>query len=145
MCTNLSLLHTAGRVTDGVCGWRGMGDGPPPPPWPGWSRMLAQQENDGHLYPGRQGRHSLASAETQDMNRNQQMAPPSESILELGGHLGRTLMGWMLPIYPPHLLSSLLRGLGDRSAWTAPWATWPSASGSVQPMGSPGSKREGRE
>lgn len=49
MCTNLSLLHAAGRVTDGGGGRLSEGDGPPPPPGLGWSQKFAQRENDHHL------------------------------------------------------------------------------------------------
>lgn len=55
MCTNLSLLHAAGRVTDGG-GWRGEGGGPPPPSRTRLQWKFAQREDDWHLYPGGQGR-----------------------------------------------------------------------------------------
>lgn len=97
MCSNLSLLHTAGRVTDGGGAWLAKGDGPPPPPAPGCSRSWLSRrmmENDGHLSLGRQGRLCLAKAETQDISRNQQVPPtlpPSRSVLELGGHSGQSI------------------------------------------------------
>lgn len=131
MCTNLSLLHAAGRVTDGGAGRRGEGDGPPPPPGPGRSRKFAPQENDCHLPLSGQGRHCLARAETQDISRNQYVPapgfaclPPSPSIPGLEGHPICPSWAGCCPPYIPcqhthsHSLPSLLCGLGRRPAWT---------------------------
>lgn len=97
MCTNLSLLHAAGRVTDGGAGRRGEGDGPPPPPGPGRSWKFAPQENDGHLPVSRQGSHCLARAETQDISWNQHMPGPGPACLPL-----RLARGWKATLSVPH-------------------------------------------
>ena len=55
MCTNLSLLHAAGRVTDGG-GTAREAEGPPPPSRTGlqWKFALPQ-EDDWYLYGAGQG------------------------------------------------------------------------------------------
>lgn len=109
-------------------------------------------EKDGHLCPGRPGRHCLAEAETQDISRNQQVPaslPASLRVcLRAGGSLGpiHPLCAGYCPL-PPSMGSPVCS-----VAWEADlrgqhqWATWPSASGRVQPVGGPAaSRREGSE
>lgn len=87
------------------------------------AQELAQQENDGHLCLGWQGRPCLASAETQDIRQESiNVSPPADLPLRVHPGAGRSLGPF------PQGPDCLSMGL--------PVA----ASGEVPPMRSPSSK-----
>lgn len=138
MCTNLSLLHAAGRVTDGGDGRRQRALRPLP--GPGCSGSLLCRGRMTGTFTSRAGEALSPGAETQDGRGNQQTPAPRPASL------GQPLL--VAALYTP-----LWAGCGPFPPQATLWSGRPTCRDGFreQPcpllasMGSPSSKWEGRE